>query len=150
MNYLLSGLLDREQAEKGPLRLSFVPCDLVRVIRNVISMAPPDSINRIELKGLRKLELKADERRLHQIFYNLMENALKYAPSDQNIPINIYRQGDWAVVEINDRGKALSQEEIAKLFQAFYRTEEAQKSGIPSTGLGLFILKRWWKLTAVG
>lgn len=141
MNYLLSGLLDREQAERGALRLSFVPCDLVRVLRNVISMAPPDLINRIELKGPKKLELKADERRLYQIFYNLIENALKYVPSDQNIPVNIYQQGDWAVVEISDRGKALPQEEIAKLFQTFYRTEEAQKSGIPGTGLGLFIVK---------
>lgn len=141
MNYLLSGLLDREQAERGVLQLSLAPCDLVKVLQRVVSMAPPDAVQRIELKTPPKLEIVADDRRLQQVFFNLMENALKYAPPDQKITIVLHRRGTEAVVDITDRGKGMTPEEVEHLFQMFYRTEEARKSTIPGTGLGLFIVR---------
>lgn len=141
MNYLLSGLLDREQAERGVLRLSLAPCDLVKLLQRVVSMAPPDATGRIELKTPGKLEIVADDRRLQQVFFNLMENALKYTPADQKVTIALRRSREEAVVEVSDRGKGMTPEEVARLFQMFYRTEEARTSTIPGTGLGLFIVK---------
>ncbi|MFN3762441.1 MAG: sensor histidine kinase [Anaerolineae bacterium] len=141
MNYLLSGLLDREQAERGVLRLSLAPCDLVKVLQRVVSMAPPDATGRVELKTPGKLEIVADDRCLQQVFFNLMENALKYTPADQKVTIALRRSGEEAVVEVSDRGKGMTPEEAARLFQMFYRTEEARTSPIPGTGLGLFIVK---------
>lgn len=141
MNYLLSGLLDREQAERGTLRLSLASCDLVKVLQRVISMAPPDAAHRIELYAPKSLELIADDRRLQQVFYNLLENALKYTPDDQKVTIALRRDGKEAIVEVRDRGRGITPEEAAQLFQMFYRTEEARRSGISGTGLGLFIVK---------
>lgn len=141
MNYMLSGLLDREQAERGVLRLSLAPCNLAKVLQHVASMAPPDAAHRIELQIPEALEIVADSRRLQQIFFNLLENALKYTPAEQKVTISLRRQGEKAVVEVQDRGKGMTPEEVQQLFQMFYRTEDARQSGVPGTGLGLFIVK---------
>lgn len=141
MNYMLSGLLDREQAERGALRLNLAPCDLVKVLRRVASMAPPDAAHRIELQAPETLEIVADDRRLQQVFFNLLENALKYTPAELKVTISLHRRGKEAVVEVRDRGKGITAEEAQQLFQMFYRTEEARRSGISGTGLGLFIVK---------
>lgn len=141
MNYMLSGLLDREQIERGALRLSLTSCDLVKVLRRVVSMAPPDARHRIELETPETLEITGDDRRLQQIFFNLLENALKYTPEEQKVTISLRRQKSEAVVEVRDRGKGMTPEEVQRLFQMFYRTEEAKRSGVPGTGLGLYIVK---------
>lgn len=142
MGNLIAGLLDREQAEQGKLVLHFAMCDLVALIRRVVRLMSPQSVHRIELEApAKEFELIADAERLQQVFYNLIENALKYAFPDQPITVTIRRQDEWAVVDVCDRGNGMTPEQVAQLFQMYYRTEKARQSGVVGAGLGLVIAK---------
>lgn len=142
MKSLIADLLDLEQAERGRLVLHPARCDLVALLQHLTSMVPPDAAHRIELEvPVEGLEIVADRERLQQVFYNLVENALKYTPPDQRVTVAVRRQGEWALVEVRDRGNGITSEELNQLFQMYYRTREAQQSAITGNGLGLFIVR---------
>lgn len=81
-----------------------------------------------------------DERFLRHIFVNLLNNAIKYSPNGEQVAISVYRVGHETCVEIADNGIGISQQELNKIFEPFYRTEGARN--IPGAGLGLSIVKR--------
>lgn len=142
MKNLIADLLDLEQAERGKLVLHPTRCDLVALIQHLTSMVPPDAVQRIELEvPAEGLEIVADSERLQQVFYNLVENALKYTPPNQRVTVAIRHQDEWALVEVRDRGNGLAGEELTQLFQMYYRTREAQQSAVAGKGLGLFIVR---------
>lgn len=142
MKNLIADLLDLEQAERGRLVLHPARCDLVALIQHLASTVPPDAVHRIELEvPAEGLVIVADSERLQQVFYNLVENALKYTPSHQRVTVAIRHQDEWALVEVRDRGNGIASEELPQLFQMYYRTREAQQGAVAGKGLGLFIVR---------
>lgn len=142
LNTLISGLLDREQVEQGRLVLRLSHCDLVSVIRDVIMISSLDPTGRVELQAPPTgLPLVADKERLQQMFSNLLDNALKYTPRNQQVQISVDQRDGWAVVMVRDHGKGMTREQLNQLFRMYYRTEDAHESGVVGTGLGLFIVK---------
>lgn len=142
MKQLISGLLDQEQANQGKLILEPASCDLAALVRQVISLIHPNAAQRVEMDAPPEgLKLVADSDRLQQVFYNLIDNALKYTSPELPIRITLRRQGEWAVVHVSDRGSGLTPGETARLFQMYYRTDNAQRRSIAGRGLGLFIVK---------
>ena len=142
LNTLISGLLDREQAEQGRLVLRLSRCDLVAVIRDVIRISSLDPTERVQLQAPSAgLYLVADRERLQQMFSNLLDNALKYTPRQHPVLIAVEQRDGWAVVTVRDHGKGMTREQLHRLFRMYYRTEDAHDSGIVGTGLGLFIVK---------
>lgn len=142
LNTLISGLLDREQVEQGRLVLRLSRCDLVSVLRDVIRISSLDPAERIQLQAPETgLALVADRERLQQLFSNLLDNALKYTPRDKQVLISVEQRDGWAVVVVRDHGKGMTREQLQQLFRMYYRTEDAQESGVMGTGLGLFIVK---------
>lgn len=81
-----------------------------------------------------------DKHKIQHIFYNIIENAIKYA-SKNPIYISLKIKGNKIVWVCKDRGIGLSKAEIKKLFNKFYRTDNAVNSQIMGTGLGLFVCK---------
>jgi two-component system sensor histidine kinase KdpD len=71
-----------------------------------------------------------------QVFFNLLENAVKYTPKDSPIEIAAWRDRDAVVVEVADRGAGLEPGEEQRVFEKFFRAKGARAGG---TGLGLAI-----------
>lgn len=142
LNTLISGLLDREQVEQGRLVLRLSHCDLVSVLRDVIRISSLDPTERVKLQAPAVgLTLVADRERLQQMFSNLLDNALKYTPRNKQVLISVERRDGLAVVMVRDHGSGMTREQLQQLFRMYYRTEDAQESGVMGTGLGLFIVK---------
>ena len=83
----------------------------------------------------------ADHDRLGQLIDNLLSNALKFTPEGGSVKVTVRHDDEKALIEVTDTGAGISQEEIAHLFERFYRAPAATDAAIPGIGLGLSICK---------
>jgi two-component system sensor histidine kinase BaeS len=87
-----------------------------------------------------------DEPTIVQVVSNLLTNALNYTPSGGQVEITTMTdpRGDelWVGFSVQDTGLGISDDDIPRLFERFYRGKAAHKSGAPGTGLGLAIVKQ--------
>jgi signal transduction histidine kinase len=82
--------------------------------------------------------IDADRGRIFQLFDNLISNAIKFTPDGGQVEIKVSAP-DTARLEVCDTGIGFTEAEAARVFERFYRTENAVERQVPGTGLGLFI-----------
>jgi two-component system phosphate regulon sensor histidine kinase PhoR len=85
--------------------------------------------------------VNADREAMHQIFSNLVENALKYAASGKKIILGARAAGSSVEFYVRDFGPGISSEHVPRLFERFYRVDKARSRESGGTGLGLAIAK---------
>ncbi len=140
---LIDDLLDASRIQTGAFRIDRSDVCLPKLAAEVIERFkvqapahhfvldfPPDYAN-----------LYGDEERLRQVFANLLNNALKYAPNGGEIRIGGWVEGEEAVTYVADEGVGIAPEEQAKVFQRFYRVDSGLRRTTQGTGLGLFLCK---------
>ena len=79
--------------------------------------------------------------RLVQVVDNLISNALKFTPSGGRVDVRLSAVDGAAVIEVQDTGLGISDDEQQQLFERFFRSSQATKNQIPGSGLGLTITK---------
>ncbi len=104
-----------------------------------------DPSRSIILESPEHLVVAGDDRRLRQVFANLLSNALTHTPDGTPISVAVREESDvMAAVEVADRGPGLSPEDAANVFDPFYRADpsrgRAVDGGGEGTGLGLAIV----------
>ncbi|MBQ3177050.1 MAG: HAMP domain-containing protein [Clostridia bacterium] len=82
-----------------------------------------------------------DRQRLEQVVINIISNAIKYTPEGGHIDVALFREGDRLVTTVTDNGVGIPEEDIAHIFERFYRVEKSRTSDAGGTGLGLAIAK---------
>lgn len=87
------------------------------------------------------LEIAGDEEAIGQLISNLLDNAVKYTPSDGNVSLRVRRQDDNAIIEVEDTGIGIEPEHQDRIFERFYRVDKARSRELGGTGLGLSIVK---------
>jgi signal transduction histidine kinase len=95
----------------------------------------------IEATANPDLPLRGDRRRLELALVNLLSNAIKHAPAGSVIAITGLQDGGVVRLSVADRGPGFPAQEAGRLFEKYYRSVVERESGIPGTGLGLFIVK---------
>jgi signal transduction histidine kinase len=83
----------------------------------------------------------ADPDRVEQVLTNLIDNALKYSPPNTEIDISTAHRDRWVRVAVKDRGIGVDPAHLETIFQPFGRAANAESSGIPGMGLGLYICR---------
>jgi two-component system phosphate regulon sensor histidine kinase PhoR len=84
---------------------------------------------------------RADAQRLHQVFFNLLDNAVKYVQAGGQISISA-KPGDGEIeVQVADNGPGIAAEHLPRIFERFYRVDKARSRELGGTGLGLSIVK---------
>lgn len=76
-----------------------------------------------------------------QVMINLVDNAVKYTPDSGKIRVSAKEAGDYIIVEVEDTGIGIPEEDIPRLFERFYRVDKARSRVMGGTGLGLAIVK---------
>lgn len=137
------GLLQLSQLEDGRLEKKAVE------LSKIVSGAVDD--NRVYAKSKdiklnvlsnKTVKLTADPEALKKVFSILIDNAIKYSQSGNEVSIRSEAKDNQAVVEIEDNGIGIKNAEISKIFDRFYRADSARtKSGAGGYGLGLSIAK---------
>lgn len=85
------------------------------------------------------VHVSADIGRLDQVMSNLTSNAVKYAPADQLVELEIIAEQHGVSILVRDFGMGLASADLERIFQPFQRASPATSSSIPGMGLGLFI-----------
>jgi len=90
--------------------------------------------------------ITADERKLKQILYNILENAVKYTPKGGKIEIKVKRMGEQVFFSIRDTGIGLRRSDLTRIFEPFVQIEMGEVGKIRGIGLGLAIAKHYVKM----
>ncbi len=145
LNGMISDFLDLDQIEEGRLKLEPEPLDLQGIVEEVTQVMQINANNRetdlITNLPEKPLILWADRDKLYRVVYNLVGNAIKYTPRQGRVEVQAEPDGDQIVLRVVDNGRGMTAEQLANLFQIYYRTEDAKKSKAQGTGLGLYIVK---------
>ncbi|MGH9188631.1 MAG: sensor histidine kinase, partial [Acidimicrobiales bacterium] len=88
------------------------------------------------------LTAEADAERVHQVVANLLENALRYSPTEGRVTLLARQRGTALVMEVADEGPGIPEEEVGMVFERFYRADASRSSSHGGAGLGLAI-SRW-------
>jgi signal transduction histidine kinase len=80
--------------------------------------------------------------RLAQVVSNLVSNAVKYSPESSPIEVSVHQNAQHVVMQVRDYGQGIEQDQLEHIFEAFYRTPEAQSSATGGLGLGLAITRQ--------
>jgi len=98
--------------------------------------------NRYIVKGhWEDLVVNGDSEKLTRMIVNLIDNAIKYTPEGSTITLSLFRDGDWACLEVADNGVGIAPEHLPHIFDRFYRADKARSPSKGGTGLGLAIVK---------
>jgi heavy metal sensor kinase len=133
--------LAREDAGVG--RAAGEPVDLAELVGGAAETMRPLA----EARGLRldfagtPARVKGDGARLRQVFYNLIDNAIKYTPEGGEVEVRVEARLGDAVVTVRDTGEGIPAEHLPRVFDRFYRVDKARSREEGGTGLGLSIAK---------
>lgn len=136
MTNTLMNILTLDRTNTGELQLSLANVDIISLINRIIDeFRVIDKLNHqfIFEKPAEDIEVYSDEHFLMQSISNIISNAVKYSPDNSKINISLKEQQENLKLTISDEGEGISQEEIDKIFDPFYRSDSAKNQ----TGLGL-------------
>jgi two-component system phosphate regulon sensor histidine kinase PhoR len=85
--------------------------------------------------------IRADETRLQEVLYNLLENAVKYSRENGEIRLRAEQRASEIVFSVKDDGIGISKDDLPRIFERFYRADKARTRELGGTGLGLAIVK---------
>ena len=141
---LISDLLDITRITRGKLQLDLQDVDLHLIVRSALDICQREASATVRVNWqARVCNVKGDSTRLQQIFWNLINNAMKFTPANGSIEIRAFEAaGERIAVEVIDSGEGIDPAVLPKLFNAFEQGEVRAGNQFAGLGLGLAISQR--------
>ena len=145
LGLLVDDLLTLARLESRSAGLQFSDVQLAELFQSVIR----DWEKKLAEKQLKVVvdlspdarKIRADETRLHEVLYNLLDNALKYSRENGEIRLRAVQRGPEIVLSVTDNGIGITKGDLPRIFERFYRADKARSRELGGTGLGLAIVK---------
>jgi two-component system phosphate regulon sensor histidine kinase PhoR len=145
LGLIANDLLTLAQLESDRPNLQVSKVNLTALVTNMAR----DWENRFAQKQLKVsldldaavMPIHADEARLHEILYNLIDNAVKYSRTGDEIRLAAVPEDGSVVLIVSDTGPGISREDLPRIFERFYRADKSRSREVTGTGLGLSIVK---------
>ena len=145
LSNLINDLLDLSKIESGKLPMAKKPCSIRAIAKTVIAQLRkqaedksvsvtidiPNNINNV----------LSDEKRILQALFNLIDNAIKYTPGGGSVKVRAREEGKFVRTEVIDSGIGISEKDLPRIFERFYRVDKGRSRELGGTGLGLSIVK---------
>lgn len=140
MTRLVQDLLTLAKSDAGELPLRREPVDLRVVVAEALDMLGESRCIDTAFSE-RPLMIEADTEHLQRVVTNLVENAIRHTPPEGVIRVEAMQAQGHAVVSVRDTGEGISPEHLPKIFDRFYRVDQARARQDGGSGLGLAICK---------
>jgi len=148
---LVDTLLQLSRGDAGMLRLSRDVVDLADLAREVaasLNLLAEERLQRLDVAAAASVGVLADRCVLRDAVTNLVDNAIKYSPAGSTIRIHVDGGPERATLTVADEGAGIAPEHRDRIFDRFYRIDEARSREMGGAGLGLAIAK--WAVEANG
>ncbi len=145
MERLVNDLLRLARLDAGQERLAPTPCALEATFASVAGeLAPLAESKHVDIRTAvtpEAVTVLADPLKLHDAIRNLVENAVNYAPADSTVELGAGSEDGVVRITVADRGPGIPDTDLTRIFERFYRVDDARPRDPGGTGLGLAIVK---------
>lgn len=141
MALLVEDMLDVARLQSGKLKLERAPVDVAALVHDAIEtyQAPADAKQvTLQAEGASSLVANVDGKRVSQILYNLVSNAIKYAARGSTVRVRCHGDDRQVTLQVEDRGAGFTEQQRASMFLPFSQVHTGDEAA-PGTGLGLYI-----------
>jgi len=144
---LINDILDLSKVESGKMELEPSAFSLRESLDASMMMLREKAMKggielHLDLAPEADVRIVADQRKMKQILFNLISNAVKFTPAAGTVDVIAVRDGDFIEIAVADTGIGIREEDIQKLFQAFTQLESVYTKGFEGTGLGLALTRQ--------
>jgi two-component system phosphate regulon sensor histidine kinase PhoR len=145
LNALVEDVLSLARLESSGMELNLSEIDLPDFLHGIMR----DWEKRFAAKKLKSHlnfpgtlpHLRADETRLQELIYNLLDNAVKYSDAGGTVFLRAEPEGELVRISVADQGPGIPAADLPRIFERFYRADKSRSAEQPGTGLGLSIVK---------
>ncbi|MDO8691622.1 MAG: ATP-binding protein [Dehalococcoidia bacterium] len=145
MERLAGDLLTLARQDLGQVELAMGEVDLASLTADVVRRAAPlAQEKRIALDfhhDHNPSPAEVDPDRIQQVLLILLDNALKHTPPEGRVSVSVSRQGQSVIIRVSDTGEGIPAEHLPRVFDRFYRQDQARTRSQGGAGLGLSIAK---------
>lgn len=144
MEGLIQEILDVSRMKSAGFSLNFSTIFLDSIVKGIIQEWEDIATDRgvtLHTEIEEKTEICADRVLFQKVIGNLISNAVKYTPDNGNIWCKVYKNEEGVIFSVENNAEHISEQEIPKLFDAFYRREKSRNRKAGGSGLGLYIVK---------
>jgi signal transduction histidine kinase len=142
---LVAQLLDLSRLESGEMPLEIEPVALGELVDDVIAevqVARSDRAVQVHNEVPASLcPLRADRERLHQVLFNVLDNAFCFTPRGGTVTIGAQLDRGSCSISVEDTGPGIPEEHLARVFERFYRADSSRSRSDGGTGIGLAIAR---------
>lgn len=144
LNQLINDLIELNHLEEGQYTIDKQPIAVAQLLFDTIDLF---SIHLDEKELILKLGIEedliisGDEKRLEQVFYNVIDNAIKYSNTSSELSIELQMIEEQVQFKVTNQGIPILPEDIDRIGERFFRTDKARNRTTGGTGLGLSIVK---------
>ena len=142
---LTSDLLTLNEFDTNELLLAKAEFDIQEIIKNTAAsfeaVCTPKHISIELLLMPGTVRVYADKRKIQQVLYNLIDNAIKFSENDSSITVEVTLKNEKAFISVKDHGIGIPKKELNKIWERFYKSDLSRGKDKKGTGLGLSIVK---------
>ncbi|RYG26998.1 HAMP domain-containing histidine kinase, partial [bacterium] len=139
MTGLVNDLLILARADGGSLVAKTANVDLMEAVNEAVCAVSPGGVD--VRPAPRPLVVEGNAEAITRLFINLLDNAKKYAGTDERVEVRFAKRGDTVEIAVVDHGVGIAPEHLSRLFNRFYRPDTSRTSETGGTGLGLAICR---------
>lgn len=144
LTVLVNDILDLSRMQSNADTLSIETFDLADNIKTIINryqIIKETEKYIINVEMPESIKIKADKKKINQVIYNLINNAINYTGEDKTVTVRVTKHKKYYLVEIIDTGKGIKESEIPYIWNKYYKNDKNHQRNVVSTGLGLSIVK---------
>jgi len=149
LNNFINSILDLTKIESQNLTLKKESKDINKIIETIVDKLQFEANEKhmkIELELSPLYPIQLDTVLMNRVISNLVENAIKYAGQGKSIWVKTWDDADWVYIEIRDDGLGIAPDDLAHIFDKFYRVKNDSTHAIKGSGLGLYLVKYFIEL----
>ena len=146
---LVNDMLDLSKLQEGVHALNLSEHNLTDSIRQVLlryNKLREQEGYVIDFIADSDVYVQADEYKVYQVLYNLINNAINYCGEDKRVVVRQMIEGIHVRIEISDSGEGIPQEELIHIWDRYYKVDKNHRRSVQGTGLGLSIVKNILKI----